>query len=482
MSDTFAQIDPKPLPQVSPGGASPKAARASGNAADAPSDEFESLLSQNAARKSGDDPAKDSTGKAGGTAGAGGTASAGGIAGADGSDDAGGADADQNPDITTDAAIAPVPASETNALALATALAGVVPGQPVPVNTNADGRSGLKVDAPTLPPTPGGGPLANANPENAASSGENAQNESTAKPTPAGAPGAAQPTPRTADGSAQTASRTSATSTSTAAAAPGGQATGGAQSAVASPATPGNPNLPSGGVQTQAAAGQTATATADAKQSRSSTQRVAEIRKEAGTAPARSQTPQQGGGLTTAQAALAIERVLGEASATGNPGPATGGANGLNQGADTVLRVASPLTPGAPPNLPVRSIALSIMQQSAQGVRQFTINLVPASLGRIKIDLEIGKDGKVNANLTVDRPDTLDALQRDARALERALQNAGLKTDQGSLSFSLRDQPGGQQTAERDASGQDQQGLDVQPLPEHIPQRSMSLSALDISV
>ena len=37
-----------------------------------------------------------------------------------------------------------------------------------------------------------------------------------------------------------------------------------------------------------------------------------------------------------------------------------------------------------------------------------------------------------------DRPETLDMLQRDARVLERALNDAGLRADSGGLSFNLR--------------------------------------------
>lgn len=47
--------------------------------------------------------------------------------------------------------------------------------------------------------------------------------------------------------------------------------------------------------------------------------------------------------------------------------------------------------------------------------------------------------------VTVERPETLELLQRDARGLERALQDAGLRTDSGSLNFNLRGD--GQQSA-----------------------------------
>jgi flagellar hook-length control protein FliK len=76
-----------------------------------------------------------------------------------------------------------------------------------------------------------------------------------------------------------------------------------------------------------------------------------------------------------------------------------------------------------------------------------TVDLQPAELGRVEIKLDVDKDKKVSATIVADRPATLDLLQRDAKALERALQQAGLQADSGSLSFSLRDtggQSGGQ--------------------------------------
>ena len=51
------------------------------------------------------------------------------------------------------------------------------------------------------------------------------------------------------------------------------------------------------------------------------------------------------------------------------------------------------------------------------------------------------------SRLTVDRADTYDLLRRDAAGLERALQDAGLKTADNGLQFSLRDQSANQQQA-----------------------------------
>src|SRR3546814_18539487 len=66
--------------------------------------------------------------------------------------------------------------------------------------------------------------------------------------------------------------------------------------------------------------------------------------------------------------------------------------------------------------------------------------LHPAELGRIEVKLENASDGTLRAVISAERTETLDLLQRDARGLERALQEAGVKTDSGSLSFTLRGQ------------------------------------------
>jgi chemotaxis protein MotD len=68
------------------------------------------------------------------------------------------------------------------------------------------------------------------------------------------------------------------------------------------------------------------------------------------------------------------------------------------------------------------------------------------------VRLDVDRGGHVTTRLTVDRVETLDILRRDSANLERALQQAGLKTD-GGLEFSLRDQS----LAHRDQSQPEQQ-------------------------
>ncbi|PWB62198.1 MAG: flagellar hook-length control protein FliK, partial [Bradyrhizobiaceae bacterium] len=73
------------------------------------------------------------------------------------------------------------------------------------------------------------------------------------------------------------------------------------------------------------------------------------------------------------------------------------------------------------------------------GQKSFQIRLDPPELGRVDVRLDVDRGGSVTTRLTVDRVETLDLLRRDSSTLERALQQAGLKTD-GGLEFSLRDQ------------------------------------------
>jgi flagellar hook-length control protein FliK len=99
---------------------------------------------------------------------------------------------------------------------------------------------------------------------------------------------------------------------------------------------------------------------------------------------------------------------------------------------------ATAINDRAPVPLSNTALAVEIVSRMNEGMRRFDIRLDPPELGRIDVRLEVDRSGNVTAKLTVDRPEALDLMQRDARGLERALQQAGLKTDSGGLEFSLR--------------------------------------------
>jgi len=97
--------------------------------------------------------------------------------------------------------------------------------------------------------------------------------------------------------------------------------------------------------------------------------------------------------------------------------------------------------------VPLSGVAIEIAGKALAGKNRFEIRLDPPELGRIEVRLDVDRDGNVTSRLTVDRPETLDLLRRDAAGLERTLQDAGLKTANNGLQFSLRDQSMNEQQA-----------------------------------
>ncbi len=86
-----------------------------------------------------------------------------------------------------------------------------------------------------------------------------------------------------------------------------------------------------------------------------------------------------------------------------------------------------------------QQISVNITKAISEGMDRISIQLRPDNLGRVEVKLEVTQNGRVSANIIVDRPETLEMLRNDSRNLERALQDAGLDTRGGDLSFNLRD-------------------------------------------
>lgn len=129
------------------------------------------------------------------------------------------------------------------------------------------------------------------------------------------------------------------------------------------------------------------------------------------------------------------------------------GSNTQNQTSNTAtVRIGTLPGQTAPTQVPAMAIALQVARNLQKGVNRFDIRLDPAEMGRIDVRMEVKKDGNVSAHLIVDRPETLDLLQRDARALQQALNDAGLQANADSLNFSLRDQSAGSNGQEFGAS------------------------------
>jgi chemotaxis protein MotD len=124
----------------------------------------------------------------------------------------------------------------------------------------------------------------------------------------------------------------------------------------------------------------------------------------------------------------------------------------------TPINVAN-LTVVAGPAVPLNGLAVEIAANSKAGNSRFQIRLDPPDLGRIDVRLDVDRNGQVTSRLFVEKSETLDLLRRDAPQLHQALQDAGLKTSDNGLQFSLRDQNPQQGRNDGNGTGQDPQRL-----------------------
>ncbi|MFC1674244.1 flagellar hook-length control protein FliK, partial [Pseudomonadota bacterium] len=110
--------------------------------------------------------------------------------------------------------------------------------------------------------------------------------------------------------------------------------------------------------------------------------------------------------------------------------------------------------PGAQSRAQVtEQVTVQISKALNDGMDKIRIQLKPAHLGRVDVQLEMTQDGRVTAVISADNKDTLDLLKQDSRELERALREAGLDLNSGDLSFNMRGENGSEQEVADDKSG-----------------------------
>ncbi len=172
----------------------------------------------------------------------------------------------------------------------------------------------------------------------------------------------------------------------------------------------------------------------------------AEAAKNAGNTDTKSQATQ----AANANANAGIAKV-GGAEGTSN-------SQGLNQpnGTQTQQQATQQAKANTTPQAQTRAqvteqVNVQIQKAIQGGMDRISIQLKPAHLGRVDIQLEMAGDGRVTAVVSADNKDTLDLLKQDSRELERAMREAGLQMDSGDLSFNLRENgnqgQGGEETA-----------------------------------
>ncbi|HZZ11370.1 MAG TPA: flagellar hook-length control protein FliK [Paraburkholderia sp.] len=97
-----------------------------------------------------------------------------------------------------------------------------------------------------------------------------------------------------------------------------------------------------------------------------------------------------------------------------------------------------PADPQAPSQPNIAALATAIAAKSVGGTKTFDIRMDPPELGRVDVHLTVDRDGKVQATLSAEHPQTLELLQRDSQSLERALKDSGLSLSNNGLNFSLK--------------------------------------------
>ncbi|MGY4302411.1 flagellar hook-length control protein FliK [Bradyrhizobium sp. i1.4.4] len=140
---------------------------------------------------------------------------------------------------------------------------------------------------------------------------------------------------------------------------------------------------------------------------------------------------------TSAQAASTIQA------------PLTNTTSAATASTATLTATAANSTP-----VPISGVPVEIAAAARAGKTRFDISLDPIDLGRIDVRINVDRNGQVTSHLTVEKPETLQMLRQDAPQLQRALDDAGLKTGSNGLSFSLRDQnSSGQNSGQNNDNG-----------------------------
>lgn len=124
----------------------------------------------------------------------------------------------------------------------------------------------------------------------------------------------------------------------------------------------------------------------------------------------------------------------------GSSSAALSGQHGQVQHKPGSPQTQSSARPNFQQQIVANQVAVNIQRAVNQGLDRISIQLRPPELGRIDVRMDVARDGKVTAVISVERQDTLDMLRQDSRTLTQALQDAGLKADQNSLSFNLKGQ------------------------------------------
>lgn len=107
----------------------------------------------------------------------------------------------------------------------------------------------------------------------------------------------------------------------------------------------------------------------------------------------------------------------------------------------TPTQVAPTRQPATTPTaeLPTQQIAPAMvgLLRSADGSQSVTVNLHPAELGQVRIQIDQTQAGTAHVAITADRPETLQLLMHDQPHLQQVLDQAGVPSDGRGITFQM---------------------------------------------
>lgn len=110
---------------------------------------------------------------------------------------------------------------------------------------------------------------------------------------------------------------------------------------------------------------------------------------------------------------------------------------------------------------PAEQAAVKIAAALNEGVRHVHFELEPARLGHLEVKMELSQEGTSRLIVFVEKPETLQLIKNDHSILERALNDAGFKTNSDSLSFNLKNGGEGNNLAGQGSDGSGRGGGNI---------------------
>lgn len=86
---------------------------------------------------------------------------------------------------------------------------------------------------------------------------------------------------------------------------------------------------------------------------------------------------------------------------------------------------------------PTEQITYQIRTNLVEKQDEITVELRPASLGSVKIKIEVSADGRSNVIVAAERSETLDLLRKDHQVLQESLKDSGVDLGNGNLEYQL---------------------------------------------